>query len=114
MTREIEILGQNFSHLEGFEGNTLTIVGARKIDFLTISIFVTCFGSVLALILVLKDQFLLIFSLRCLMFMLIAVEITFPKWFRVLSVRIDYDVNVRIRKQCIILYGQFCLFFYLK
>ena len=50
MNLKIENLRQNFAHFGRFEGSFLTILGVKKVDFLTFSkLFWTCLGSVWSL-----------------------------------------------------------------
>ena len=58
MSLKIKILCQNFAHFGRFEGSFLTILGVKKVDFLTFSkLFWTCLGSVWPLFMVLKCPF---------------------------------------------------------
>ena len=47
MTPKIEIFGQNWAHFGGFEGSFLTILGVKKVVFLTFSkLFWSCLRTV--------------------------------------------------------------------
>ena len=63
MTTEIEILGQNFAHIDRFEGSFLTIFWVKKVVFSTFSKFFWNFlGSFLTLFSALKGLLLGVFT----------------------------------------------------
>ena len=65
MTLKTETLGQNFAHFGRFEGSFLTILGVKKVDFLTFSkLFWSSLRSVWALFLDLEGPLLGVFSAR--------------------------------------------------
>ena len=63
MASKIEILGQKFAHIWYFRRSFLTILGVKKVVFLTFSkFFLSCLESVWALFSALKGPLLGVFS----------------------------------------------------